>query len=226
MLHSHLITTNDGSHSLFVPQLNEHYHSIHGAIQEARHVFIEAGLNATQLTRIDVLEIGLGTGLNAYLTLLEAEKRQVAIHYTSLELHPLDIEKAEKLNYSILLNKEDEPNHFMNLHRASWNIPVKVTPYFTLHKIQMDFSNPHNLTLDSGVDVIYFDAFAPEKQPEMWTQQVFDKLFEASNPEGLLTTYCAKGVVRRTMQGAGFEVEKLQGPPGKREMLRAKKPTL
>lgn len=222
-MHTQLITTEDGSHSLFIPHLNEHYHSTHGAIQESRHVYIDAGFRACLNQKISVLEIGFGTGLNAYLTLLEATKKNVFVNYTTLEYYPLDIAMAKQLNYAQQLGEASNAHLFLELHKTEWNNPIEITPEFTLHKIETDFSNPANFSTSTRFDVIYFDAFAPEKQPEMWTQQIFDKLFTLCNPGAIITTYCAKGAVRRMMQAAGFIVERLPGPPGKREILRGRK---
>ena len=218
-----LTTTEDGSHSLFVPHLDEHYHSTHGAIQESRHVYIQAGFNACNMQQVNVLEIGFGTGLNAFLTLLEAENINKQAHYTSLELYPLETESTKQLNYAQQLANNKNASLFMALHLAPWNKAVEITPAFILHKIETDFSEPNNLKTDKLFDVIYFDAFAPEKQPEMWSQAIFDKLFSLCNPNAIITTYCAKGVVRRMLQSAGFTVERLPGPPGKREILRGRK---
>lgn len=218
-----LITTQDGSHSLFVPHLDEHYHSTHGAIQESRHVYIHTGFDACELQQINVLEIGFGTGLNAFLTILEAESTNKLVHYTSLELYPLDIDKAKQLNYAQQLTDNEKAPLFMALHKAPWNKAVQISASFILHKIETDFSKPNNLNTDACFDVIYFDAFAPEKQPELWSQPIFDKLFCLCNPNAIISTYCAKGVVRRMLQSAGFTVERLPGPPGKREILRGRK---
>ena len=222
-LQTKLIITEDGSHSLYVPLLDEHYHSTHGAIQESQHVYINTGLNACKLEQLNILEIGFGTGLNAFLTLLESKKTDKHIHYTSLELYPLDIKSAQQLNYAQQLADDSGAKHFMAMHKAPWNDTIEITPNFHLHKIETDFSIPNNIKSNNYFDVIYFDAFAPEKQPEMWTQQIFDKLFAVSNKNAIITTYCAKGVVRRMLQSAGFIVERLPGPPGKREILRGRK---
>lgn len=219
-LETELIITDDGSHSLFVPHLNEHYHSTHGAIQEARHVFIQMGLYANQLNHVNVLEIGFGTGLNAYLTLIESIKANISVYYTALELYPLDISQAEQLNYAQHAANKKTEEFFMMLHKAPWSKPTEITDNFVLHKIEDDFSKDNNITLDARFDVIYFDAFAPEKQPEMWTQHLFDRLFSLCNKNAVVTTYCAKGIVRRMFEKTGFKVERLPGPPGKREMLR------
>lgn len=212
--------TADGSNTLYVPELNEHYHSVKGALTESAHIFIQMGLNHSQAINPRVLEIGFGTGLNAFLTLLEAEKSQRAIHFTSIERFPLSEEIVHKLSYPETIAPE-ECEKFYALHTAPWNQEVKITPYFTLHKIENDFTH---FSFSEYYDVVYFDAFAPEKQPEMWNQALFNNLYNPMNPGGILTTYCAKGVVRRMLQAAGFTVERLPGPPGgKREILRATK---
>jgi tRNA U34 5-methylaminomethyl-2-thiouridine-forming methyltransferase MnmC len=215
-MHSELLITSDGSHTLFVPEIDECYHSSHGAIQESQHIFIEAGLKHCTKPEIHVLEIGFGTGLNAFLTLIEAETNQKNIHYTSLELFPVEIEKALQLNFSDGYSIEFR-KHFELLQTSPWNTNVRISPHFLLDKIEADFTA---FELSNKYDVIYFDAFSPEKQPEMWSLKQFQKIAEHCNPGAILTTYCAKGIVRRTMQAAGFTVERLPGPPGKREILR------
>ena len=214
--------TEDGSHTLFVPGLNEHYHSTHGAIQESMHVFVDAGLRHCAKSEIKVLEIGLGTGLNAFLALVEAEKSSKKIDFTSLEFYPLSITDAEKLNYAGLIDPSKK-DVFNELHKAEWEKWNQITLYFSLLKMKFDFSKPTDFCPENQFDVIFFDAFAPEKQPEMWTQEIFDKIYSVSSENAILTTYCAKGVVRRMLQAAGFVVERLPGPPGKREILRARK---
>lgn len=218
--HRELITTADGSHSLFVPALNEHYHSVHGAVQESLHVFLQQGFAAVaEKTPLQILEIGFGTGLNAWLTLLAAKGREVV--YTSLEAYPVEIAQATALNYPQQQGAEGDATLFAALHQAAWNEAVPITPEFTLCK---QHTTLEVFEAGSGVyDLIYFDAFAPRVQPELWTAEVFRKLFTASAAGAVLTTYCAKGEVRRNMQAAGFTVERLPGPPGKREMLRGKK---
>lgn len=213
--------TEDGSHTFFVPELNEHYHSMHGAIQESTHVFIDAGLRQCAKKEIYVLEIGFGTGLNAFLSLLEAEKTSRKIDFTSLEFYPIPLQEAEKLNYAELI-EPSQKNNFRKLHSVEWDKWKQITQYFALQKRFTDFSNPVNFHPENKFDVIFFDAFAPEKQPEMWTQPIFDALFSFCVPDAVLTTYCAKGAVRRMLQAAGFSVERLPGPPGKREILRAR----
>lgn len=211
--------TADGSHTLFIPEMDEHYHSVNGAVQESRHVFIEAGLHHQTQKDITVFEIGFGTGLNAFLTLLDAEENNRSVNYYSVELYPLASELVGALNYGDVICPEKK-EWFGALHAASWNEAAKITDRFTLHKIQGD-SNTCQLPED--IDLVYFDAFAPDKQPEMWSQEIFDKIYAHTSEGGILTTYCAKGVVRRMMQKAGYSVERIPGPPGKREMLRAMK---
>ncbi len=249
--------TDDGSHTLFVPELNEHYHSTNGAIQESKHVFIEAGLKHVIKERnpkytyrtLNILEIGFGTGLNALLTLLESKKvlfdkimsdknstdnqhtgnHQLNIFYHTIELYPLKMEESVKLNYPQLSSQHYSINYnrtteiFHHLHSSSWEKPVKITSGFTILKQKMDFSNPSQFCSNRLYDLIYFDAFAPEKQPNMWTERVFTKIYSLCNTNAVLTTYCAKGVIRRRLQNIGFQMERLLGPPGKREILRGTK---
>jgi len=214
-----LQVTSDGSHTLYMPDMDEHYHSVNGAIQESEHVFIEAGLHRLSKKEIRVLEIGFGTGLNAFLTLLDSMQTDVNITYYSMELYPLDTALVQNLNYGKVLCAGEE-DLFMALHEAPWNQSASITPNFTLHKMKGDCNQAE---LPNEIDLVYFDAFAPDKQPEMWNQELFNKLYFRMNAGGILTTYCAKGAVRRTMKESGFSVERIPGPPGKREMLRATK---
>ena len=212
--------TADGSYTLYVPELDEHYHSIKGALTESQHIFIDMGLKHSSVNSPKILEIGLGTGLNCILTLLEAEESQRHIHYTGIERYPLNEEIIRKLDYpSMIGNKHEEK--YLAIHQTPWEEDIHLSTWFTLHKIEGDFTH---YTFENKYDIIYFDAFAPEKQPEMWEQSLFDNLYNVLNEGGILTTYCAKGVVRRMLQTAGFKVERLPGPPGgKREILRATK---
>lgn len=247
--------TEDGSTTLFVPELNEHYHSTKGARTESQHIFIDMGLKASSAAVPRILEIGFGTGLNAWLTLKEAERSGRSVHYTGLELYPLEWQTVEQLGYisndeqftihrmqtardeqSTLndeqtLTNEQTPNDeqrpaielFRQLHTSPWEKDVQLTPHFTLRKVETDF-NEWIMRENSPFNLVYFDAFAPEKQPEMWSQELFNRLYVLLDIDGILTTYCAKGVVRRMLQTAGFTVERLPGPPGgKREILRARK---
>jgi len=210
--------TADGSHTFFVPELNEHYHSTNGALTESKHVFINAGLNQIDQKEISILEIGFGTGLNALLSYLNAKSRNIQIHYTSIELYPIDKIWIEKLNFPDEIGIEHSIFEF--LHNCEWDDEVQIDSFFTLHKIKGDLTKTQ---FHRQFDLIYFDAFAPEKQPEMWSPEIFAHLFEQTNPNGILTTYCAKGAVRRMLQAAGYTTERLPGPPGKWEMLRGRK---
>lgn len=214
--------TADGSHTLFMSDLNEHYHSVNGAIQESTHVFIKTGLHHCKKESVNILEIGFGTGLNAFLTALDVTNTERVIHYTGLELYPLPKSIISELNYS---DKQSEQAKILynKLHDADWNKEVQILPEFYLSKIECDFTKFDFSSLKSSFDLIYFDAFAPDKQPEMWTQSIFDSLYSVTARNGILVTYCAKGVVRRMLQQAGYKTERLPGPPGKREMLRATK---
>ena len=213
--------TADGSFTLYVPELDEHYHSVKGALTESQHIFIDMGLKHSTVIEPRILEIGLGTGLNCFLTLMTAEETQRKVHYTGIERFPLDIKTISQLDYPSIIGKGHEED-YLAIHQAPWQEDAVLSPWFTLHKIEGDFTH---YTFNKGYDIIYFDAFAPEKQPEMWEQSLFDSLYQVLNEGGILTTYCAKGVVRRMLQAAGFVVERLAGPPGgKREILRATKP--
>jgi tRNA U34 5-methylaminomethyl-2-thiouridine-forming methyltransferase MnmC len=216
-----LVITKDGSHTIFVQELNENYHSIFGAIQESRHVFIKEGLNYLNRKNITVFEIGLGTGLNAILTILEAIHNNLRIDYYAIEKYPLDIETVYQLNYPEKLklnNKEKEL--FYKLHKTGWDIMTELNKNFRLTKIKNDITE---FNIPFIYDLVYFDAFAPDKQPEMWSKNVFQKIYNNLNPKGILTTYCAKGGVKRTLMSLGYQVESVPGPRGKREIIRANK---
>ena len=213
--------TGDGSATLFVPQLKEHYHSIHGAVQESMHVFIRMGLGELTPGDIAVLEIGFGTGLNMLLTLLHGRNFR-SIGYHAVENDPLEWELVQLLKYEEYLSLPPETGEvFRKIHLADWNSTQKLSENFVLHKIGIDLTD---YLPGSNFDLIYFDAFAPAVQPELWEEDVFIKLYRALHPGGILVTYCAKGEVRRKLQDIGYNVERLPGPPGKREMLRAKHP--
>lgn len=213
--------TADGSHTLFVHALDEHYHSTNGALKESEHVFIDAGLRYCKKSNLKVLEIGFGTGLNAYLTLLDILQSKRKVSYTAIEANPLPYHIVERLNYPKMIGDIDS-GLFHKLHMAEWGIDVGIRPEFSLMKIKADLTQ-FDFNAVENVDLVYFDAFAPDKQPDMWKQYLFDNLFSRMNDNGVLVTYCAKGEVRRSMQRAGFTVYRLPGPPGKREMLRAVK---
>lgn len=213
-------TTADGSQTLFVPQLDEHYHSVKGALTESLHIFIHSGLNESKAEEPRILEVGFGTALNAFLTLVESAEKGRTIHYTSLEKYPLSMDIIDKMEYTKFVDPRFE-SYYRILHEISWNEWNSITPLFHLRKVETDLTT---LSFKEKYDVIYFDAFAPEKQPEMWTQDIMDKIYGCLNPGGIFVTYCAKGVVRRMLQASGFVTERLPGPPGgKREILRARK---
>lgn len=212
--------TADGSQTLFVPSLDEHYHSVKGALTESVHIFLHMGLQESKVLEPRVLEVGFGTGLNAILTLQDSLLTGRKVHYTTLERYPLALDLVRQLDYPALLPPEAAA-YYLKLHEAAWNEWVSLTPQFRLRKVETDFTRQ---TYRERYDVIYFDAFAPEKQPEMWSQEIFCRLYDCLDEGGILVTYCAKGVVRRMLQAAGFTVERLPGPPGgKREILRARK---
>lgn len=216
------ITTGDGSKTIHLPQWNEHYHSKHGAIQEALHVFIQEGLSHFHSTYpnepIHLLEIGFGTGLNALLTWKQTRKISVHIRYEGVEAFPVTLNEIQQLNYA----KESEMpgSDFTRMHKIPWEEDISLDDHFTLNKTNKRFEA---LNYDSLFNLIYFDAFGARVQPELWTETIFQKMYDALKAPGVLVTYAAKGSVRRAMQAVGFTVERLPGPPGKREMLRATK---
>ena len=213
--------TEDGSHTLFIPSLDETYHSSHGAIQESMHVFIAAGLKYIKNKEIKVLEVGFGTGLNAFLTLLEANKSETSINYTSLEAFPLEMSLVKQLNYTSELKLDGNVVALYNrLHEVEWESVQHITNEFKLKKLKIKLER---FEASEKFDVIYFDAFAPQVQPEMWTVNVFEKMYNCLNNNGVLVTYCAKGIVKRALKEVGFKIESIPGPPGKREMTRAHK---
>jgi tRNA U34 5-methylaminomethyl-2-thiouridine-forming methyltransferase MnmC len=217
-----LIITKDGSHTVSIPELNVTYHSHHGAIQESLHVFINAGLKYViekdNLPVIYIFEMGFGTGLNALLTMIEAVKLQQPVHYTAIEIYPLQENEIRSLNYCEQLKRVDVESSFQRLHQCEWEKDVIISPFFTFNKINVSL---FDFTTQQRFNVIYYDSFAPSAQPEHWTAEVFGKLFSILLPGGILVTYCSKSIVRKAMQAAGFVVTKIQGPWGKREMIRA-----
>jgi len=223
-----IFITSDGSTSIHLPDWNEQYHSKHGAIQEAYHVFIKAGFekflestsqkNDSTQTVISILEIGFGTGLNAFITFLEADKKNIKIDYVGVEAYPIEANEVEKLNYVAELKAENNQAVFDKMHTTSWDEKHTISDDFLLTKRKQFFADIKD---ENTFDLIYFDAFGATNQPELWTEEIFQKMFIALKVGGVLTTYAAKGSVRRAMQAVGFTVERLAGPPGKREMLRA-----
>jgi len=215
-----IVKTSDGSTTIHLPDWNENYHSTHGAIQESKHVFIDKGLSIISKPEISILEIGFGTGLNCFLTLLEAEKRKISINYVGVEAYPVTEEEAVQLNYVSELNVGDKQAVFNQLHQVSWDENHDILIKFSLEKRKQFFKD---ITAEDQFNLVYFDAFGAEHQPELWSLEIFRIMFKAMKEDGVLVTYCAKGSVRRAMQEVGFIVERLDGPPGKREMLRATK---
>lgn len=229
-----IITTSDGSKTIQIEEWNEQYHSIHGAIQEANHVFLKHGLlfyselvsesktenNChTEPVEVSILEIGFGTGLNAFLTLIEAEKLILNINYVGIEAYPVQLDEIKQLNYIELISTNHEAI-FEKLHNTSWETSHQITSNFQLEKQKKFFKD---ITAENEFNIIYFDAFGARVQPDLWTEDIFKIMFKALKDNGILVTYSAKGSVRRAMQAVGFTVERLPGPPGKREMLRARK---
>ncbi|HRF39805.1 MAG TPA: tRNA (5-methylaminomethyl-2-thiouridine)(34)-methyltransferase MnmD [Saprospiraceae bacterium] len=222
MDHTSLIETQDGSHSVLSHRFGVTYHSKYGAIQESRHVFIEAGLFPKLILQreLAVLELGFGTGLNAFLTLLEAERLERHIFYQTIEAFPLSQEQAAQLNYPEQLELPASRPWLTEMHAAPSDKLLRPTPHFQFRKTIGRFEE---LDLQNAFDVAYFDAFAPETQPELWTEEVLGRVYRALRPQGILVTYCAKGAVKRTLKSLGFQIERIPGPPGKREMTRAVK---
>ena len=208
----HITQSADGSTTLWVPGLDEHYHSIHGALTESQHVFIEAGLKAIGTSNVRILEVGLGTALNARLTLDQAQKDGRTIAYDALEKFPLTKEEIEAVG----LQGMSKEAPFLT---ATPGALTQITEQFTFRLLVEDLKNFEGE--QGSYDLIYFDAFAPSAQPDLWTDAVFENMYGLLKPGGALVTYCAKGVVKRSMKAAGFEVEALPGPPRKREMTRA-----
>lgn len=220
-----VIVTKDGSHSVEIPEWQVSYHSVHGAIQESLHVYLKAGLHHwfeqhQTAAACFVFEMGFGTGLNALLTSIAAEELHKKIIYEAVEAFPLEPAIVDQLNYWEALQRPDLQPVFRSLHNSDWNKPIAVTDLFTLKKANTSL---FNFSTNQLFNLIYYDAFAPKAQPELWTEAVFAKLYAMLAPGGLLVTYCSKGVVRRALQASGFTVEKIPGPVGKREMIRAGK---
>jgi tRNA U34 5-methylaminomethyl-2-thiouridine-forming methyltransferase MnmC len=220
-----IIETKDGSHSLLNEALNETYHSTHGAIQESIHVFIKNGLqhwlNENQSKEISILEVGFGTGLNALLALKESVDQKLKIRYITLEAFPIASEVASQLNYPKQIQLTGSEKFFSQLHSSIWNTQTEIISDFVLEKME---GKIQEMGLDeSKYDIVFFDAFAPAKQPEMWELPVLSKVVQSLKPKGVFVTYCAQGQLKRNLKSLGLSVESLPGPPGKREMVRARK---
>ncbi len=215
--------TADGSLTIFVPELNEHYHSVNGAMEESKHVFIKAGFEYCLKPggKINILEVGFGTGLNALLTCLAAQKANIQVNYVGIEAFPLPDDILKVLNYPEATGEQQAFDLFRKIHDANWVYPSYITERFLLNKIE---ARLEEVSLSAGMfNLIYFDAFSPDVQPELWTDNVFRKLYSALATDGILVTYSSKGTVKQALRNAGYTVERLPGAAGKRHMLRAKK---
>lgn len=212
--------TADGSTTIHIPEWDEQYHSKHGAIQEAKHVFIKNGLSLFSDQDVSILEIGFGTGLNCFITFLEGPKKNLNIDYVGVEAYPVVSEEVEKMNYVNQLDASKFSAVFNQIHQQEWEVKSNISPNFSLLKRKQFFKDIND---ENKFDLIYFDAFGARVQPELWTEEIFEKMYKSLKAGGVLVTYSAKGSVRRAMLTVGFLVEKLPGPPGKREMLRGTK---
>jgi tRNA U34 5-methylaminomethyl-2-thiouridine-forming methyltransferase MnmC len=215
-----IIQTLDGSTTIHIAEWDECYHSKHGAIQEAQHVFIKNGLSLFPDRNVSILEIGFGTGLNAFITFLESKKRNQSIDYVGVEAYPITVEEIVSMNYVEELNAVEQSSIFDTMHQSNWEEKIILDDDFTLTKRKQFFEEIND---ENKFDLIYFDAFGYRVQPELWSTAIFEKMYNALKPNGVLVTYAARGVVKRSMIEVGFTVEKLAGPPGKREMFRATK---
>lgn len=223
MREKQFLITEDGSHTIFLPELNETYHSTHGAIRESQYVFVEKGLDRIAQSgkkKINIFEVGFGTGLNALLSLQYSEQRQIEVNYQSIEAYPLALEDISKLNYARQIEGNTVEEKFSKLHESAWNQWVHFSEYFHLKKMK---GLLQELKMDEQVDVCFFDAFAPSKQAEMWELPILEKIYDFLVVGGVFVTYCAKGQLKRDLKNLGFKVESLPGPPGKKEMVRATK---
>ncbi len=215
-------TTSDGSKTLYISSLNENYHSHHGALNEAKHVFIKNGLNLINDYEINILELGFGTGLNVLVTFnefLENDKNHI-INYYTLEKYPVTNEEIAQLGYNTLFNQQEVQDFYKKIHAAEWNSPQEIYPNFNLMKIETDFFTLKNIDLPP-INLVYYDCFGARAQPDLWEKPLFEIVADKMKENGILTTYSSKGSVRRILQELGFEVEKKPGPPGKREMINA-----
>ncbi|MCC5924278.1 MAG: tRNA (5-methylaminomethyl-2-thiouridine)(34)-methyltransferase MnmD [Crocinitomicaceae bacterium] len=226
-----IITTRDGSKTIHFPEINESYHSQHGALQEALHVFIKSGLshyltNNPEKSTLSILEVGWGTGLNAILTFdfMQQNFPDLKVNYYGLEAYPVSMEEIHALKYVELDTIKNHRQAYLAMHEAKWNEVASINSNFSLQKLKITIQDWQTITdTKPHVDLIYFDAFGPRVQPEMWTPAIFEFLFQLTKENGVFVTYCSKGQVRRDLIAAGFDMEKIAGPPGKREMLRGLK---
>ena len=215
-----VIKTADGSSTISVPELNEHYHSVNGAIAEANHVYINAGFKEVDKKNVSILEIGFGTGLNALMTLLESFNYDKTVFYQAVEAYPVSTDELSALNYIDVLEIEEYSSLYDLMHISDWETEIKITDKFILLKQKKSFTEIED---DNKFDLIYFDAFGPDVQPDLWTEDIFAKMFKALKTNGILVTYSSKGIVKRALRSVGFTVKRLDGPKGKRHMLRCSK---
>lgn len=215
-------TTSDGSKTLHINDLNENYHSHHGALQEAQHVFIDNGLNLLNDYEINILELGLGTGLNVLVTINEFMKtdKNHVIHYYTLEKYPINEIEVRELNYGSIFNETEMMEIYQQIHTSNWNKTIEIIPNFFFTKFHCDFFDLQNMDLPK-IDLVYFDCFGARVQPDLWEKPLFELVSNKMKKGGLLTTYSSKGSVRRILKELNFNVEKKAGPPGKREMINA-----
>lgn len=214
-----LIITSDGSHTIYVPELNEHYHSVHGAIQESEFIFIKTGFESCRADKVNIFEVGFGTGLNAFLTAMKSQSDNREVNYTAIEKFPLEESMVSLLNYP-QFEGEAGMEIFDLIHRLPWNHRARICRNFNLMKINGDITN---YSIPGTYNLIYFDAFSPDKQPEIWSREVLESIAAVTEKDGIFVTYSAKGEVRRNLSACGFEVTLLPGPPGKRQIIRAVK---
>lgn len=214
-----IILTADGSHTIYVPEINEHYHSVNGAIQESQHIFIKSGFDTCDADPVNIFEAGFGTGLNALLTALRCTQGKRRVFYTSIEKHPLEESEIKALNYEMFTGAEGK-EIFRRIHETKWDSVTEITGYFTLLKVRGDLLSDNI----SGIyELIYFDAFGPDKQPEIWSREVLGKISGVNPENGIFVTYSSKGEVKRNLRELGYKVTLIPGPPGKRHIIRAVK---
>jgi len=214
-----IIVTSDGSHTIYLPEINEHYHSVHGAVQESEHIFLKAGFDTCKADPVNIFEVGFGTGLNALLTAARSLEGSREVFYTAVEKYPLDDEVMKLLNHRHYTGANGTQLADA-IRMASWGKMTSICKNFNLLKKKADLLTE---ALEGSFDLIYFDAFGPDKQPDMWSREIFEKIAAVTSSGGILVTYSCKGEVKRILRAVGFIPEMLPGPPGKRHMMRAVK---
>lgn len=212
-----IVETSDGSHTIYVPELDEHYHSVHGAVQESDFIFLKNGFEMCKADPVNIFEVGFGTGLNALLTAVKAAEGKIDVFYTSIEKYPLEEDIVKSLNHNMFSGSGNE-FIYERIQSSEWNKMLNICPHFNLMKIKADLLATR---ISGNFDLIYFDAFGPDKQPQMWTSEILGLIASITKPGGIFVTYSAKGEVRRILKSVGFQVSLLPGPPGKRQMISA-----